>query len=336
MFRAATAVRRIDAPSDGSIDESHACWGGRVEEGWDIAGNANGGYLLAIAGRAMSLATGRPDPVTVTGHYLSPGKPGDAVVDTTVVRSGRRLATVSGLLSVDGRPVLSALGTFGDLDADKASDTSPPSPELVVGGPPELPTPDDCLALEPGDLFPPPFMGKVEMRLHPDDARFLDKKPTGDPRIRGWFRLRDDEPVTTLALLCAVDAFPPTIFNADLPIAWTPTVELTAHVRAVPAPGWLACRFSTRFVTAGFLEADGEIWDTTGQLVAQSRQLALVSPGLTAATSLGSESARRCRRAAVRAGSRRRRRCGATRGTSPSVRRVRRPVQPDRRPNGCS
>ena len=119
-------------------------------------------------------------------------------------------------------------------------------------------------------------MGHVELRLHPDDAGFFDGRPSGRPRIRGWFRLPDDEPIDTIALLTAVDAFPPTIFNADLPVAWTPTVELTAHVRARPAPGWLACSFTTRFVTGGFLEADGEVWDATGRLVAQSRQLALV------------------------------------------------------------
>ena len=84
--------------------------------------------------------------------------------------------------------------------------------------------------------------------------------------------------IDSLALLCAVDAFPPTAFNARLPVAWTPTVELTAHIRANPAPGWLRCRFSTRFVTAGFLEEDGEVWDSTGRLVGQSRQLALVVP----------------------------------------------------------
>ena len=77
-------------------------------------------------------------------------------------------------------------------------------------------------------------------------------------------------------LLLAVDAFPPTAFNTRLPVAWTPTVELTAHVRARPVPGWVRCRFSTRFVTGGFLEEDGEVWDERGRLVAQSRQLALV------------------------------------------------------------
>jgi len=97
--------------------------------------------------------------------------------------------------------------------------------------------------------------------------------------MRGWFRLRDGEPADTIALLCAADAFPPTAFNADFPVAWTPTIELTVHVRARPEPGWLRCTFATHFVTGGFLEEDGEIWDSTGRLVAQSRQLALVPRG---------------------------------------------------------
>ena len=119
-------------------------------------------------------------------------------------------------------------------------------------------------------------MGRVELRLHPDDAGYSSGAPSGEPRVRGWFRLRDGEPIETLGLILATDAFPPTAFNARLPVAWTPTVELTAHVRARPAPGWLRCTFATRFVTGGFLEEDGEIWDGTDRLVAQSRQLALV------------------------------------------------------------
>lgn len=66
------------------------------------------------------------------------------------------------------------------------------------------------------------------------------------------------------------------MFNADLPVAWTPTVELTAHIRGIPVPGWLRCAFTTRFVSGGYLEEDGEVWDLSGRLIAQSRQLALV------------------------------------------------------------
>ncbi|MFM8303656.1 MAG: thioesterase family protein [Actinomycetota bacterium] len=237
-----------------------------VPDGWDIAGNTNGGVLLAIAGRALLVATGRADPVTMTAHYLTPARPGPVTIDTTVLKSGRRFATATATVTADDRPVLTVVGTCGTLTAE-------PLALLVVGGPPALPPPEDCVALHTPEA--PPFYDCVDVRLHPDDAGFRDGTPSGHPRVRGWFRLRD-EPADPIALLCAVDGFPPTTFNARLPVSWTPTVELTAHVRARPADGWLACGFVTRFVSGGLLEVDAEVWDRTGTLVAQSRQLALV------------------------------------------------------------
>ena len=50
----------------------------------------------------------------------------------------------------------------------------------------------------------------------------------------------------------------------------------TVHIRNPPPSGWLKCRFCTRYITGGLLEEDGEIRDEEGNLVAQSRQLALV------------------------------------------------------------
>jgi acyl-CoA thioesterase len=57
---------------------------------------------------------------------------------------------------------------------------------------------------------------------------------------------------------------------------WVPTIELTVHLRAKPAPGWLRASFTSRFIFGGYLEEDGELWDERGVLVAQSRQLAQV------------------------------------------------------------
>jgi len=258
-FATATAVTRA---GDGRYDAT-------VAEGWDIAGNTNGGYLLAIAARAMTDATGHPDPVTITAHYLAPGHAGAATIAVDVARAGRRHATGTfRLASADG---LHLVGVATTTDLAGAS-----GPLLVDARPPDLPPPDECTRSEPGDPFPPPFVGQIDMRLHPEDIPFRTGDTSGNARMRGWFRLLDDEPLDTLALVQAVDAFPPTSFNVNLPIGWTPTIELTAHVRHRPVPGWLACAFVTRNIAGGYLETDGEIWDASGSLVAQSRQLQLV------------------------------------------------------------
>ena len=57
-FAAATAVKPAAAGE----------WEAAIVPGWEIAGNANGGYLLATATRALVSAAGRPDPVTATAH----------------------------------------------------------------------------------------------------------------------------------------------------------------------------------------------------------------------------------------------------------------------------
>ena len=257
-FASATAV----------VPRDDGTYGAEIADGWEIAGNANGGYLLAIAARAVTVATGRPDPVTITAHYLAPGHPGPATVSVDVLRAGGRHSTAFFTLVAADRALLAGVATTTELHMSRG-------PLRVDVAPPELPPPDECVLLVPADPLPPPFVGKVEVRLHPDDAPFRGE-PSGEARMRGWFRLRNGEVLDSVALVQAVDAFPPTSFNANLPVTWTPTVELTAHVRRHACDGYLACAFSTRNIAGGYLETDGEIWDESGTLVAQSRQLQLV------------------------------------------------------------
>jgi acyl-CoA thioesterase len=246
---------------------------GEIIDGWDVVGNANGGYLMAIAARAMTDAADRPHPVSVTCHFLSPGRPGPVSIKPEIIKRGRTLTTVRADLRTTDRTVLTALGTFSDLDALEG-------PVLVDATPPDLPDPEDCIWVHASSAgIPPALMDRIELRLHPDNAGFANDGSNGAPLIRGWVRPLGGEPLDVFTLLLAVDCFPPTIFQTGLHVAWTPTDELTAHIRGVPEPGWLRCRFSTRFITGGLLEEDGEVWDTTGRLVAQSRQLALTPRG---------------------------------------------------------
>lgn len=268
IFAAATAVHRVVTETAAESAAAVTRFSAEVAPGWDIGGNANGGYLMAIAGRAMAEAVGRP-PVTVTAHYLRPASAGPCDVEVTTVRSGRRFATATATLSMESGPVLSLLGTFGEQ--------TPGGPSLTSELPVELPPYDECAAPLRAEEGPDPEMHRrLAVRFRPGDDGFRNGHPSGRPEIRGWFAFADGEDIDSIGLLLVADAFPPPIFNTELPVAWVPTVELTVHVRARPEPGPLRCRFRSRFIHGGLLDEEGEIWDSTGTLVAQSRQLALV------------------------------------------------------------
>lgn len=259
-FREATAIELL---ADRPVRRYRA----EIHDGWDIGGNANGGYVLAVAGRAMADAAGRP-PLTITAHYLAPAPPGPCEIAVEPVRVGRRLATWTASLAQGDRELIRVLGTFGTPARGDI--------ELVAGAPPDLPPYDECpVGGDPFDPHVPGIATRLAVRLRPGDDEFRRGAPTGRAEIAGWFAFATEEPIDEIGLLLAADALAPAVFNSGLPAGWVPTVELTVHVRARPAPGPLRCAFRTRFIAAGTLEEDGEIWDSSGALVAQSRQLAL-------------------------------------------------------------
>src|SRR5690606_18815950 len=106
-----------------------------VKPGWDIGGNANGGYLMAIAGRAMAEAVGRP-PVTLTAHYLRPAPAGPCELDVTTVRQGRRFATATASLTMESGEIIRLLGTFGEQ--------TPGGPSQMLATPVDLPPYEEC------------------------------------------------------------------------------------------------------------------------------------------------------------------------------------------------
>ena len=245
-----------------------------IHDGWDINGNANGGYLLALAANHLRAVSGRPHPLSVTGHYLAPGTPGPVQIDATVIKSGRRFSTVTGQLRRDHAGIMQVTGTFGDLSQTNDEYSH------IVGGPPDLPPMDECVARSPAQgVVPVALQARLKVRLRPGDESFGFAERKGVAEMAGWFAFADGRPVDTLALLLACDAFPPAVFHIDLPPGWVPTLEYTVHVRAIPAPGPVRCVFRSQFVQGGFFNEDGEVWDSTDRLVAQSRQLGLTPLG---------------------------------------------------------
>ena len=240
-----------------------------LPDDWGAGPGVNGGFMLALCTRALARAAPFPDPLVASGYYLRPGTPGPARVTTEVIRAGKTTAFGESALWRDGKQVLRTTAAFTDLAQAAARS---PRFAFSAGAAPVLPPPEECFGFEPGGVRGVSIADHFDYRM-PAAPGWLTGRPSGDPRHEFWMRFRDGRQPDLLALPLIVDAAAPAVL--ELGIAST-TVELTVHLRARPAPGWLACRIWTSYVGGGYHEEDFEAWDSAGTLVAQSRQLALI------------------------------------------------------------
>ena len=265
-FDAATAVR--PTARDGVFEAD-------VDERWTVGDKPNGGYLLALLGRAareVARREGAPgwEVQSSAVTYLRPPDLAPALVRATVLRQGRTAAHVRVVLSQSGADLVDAVFILGELAADSTA-------RYDAVAPLRAPEPDRCVRIrsESPDRVRVAFLDAVELRLDPAALPFGEAPaPAGTPaELRGWSRFADGRPPDPLSLLFSVDAVPP----ATLMIGssgWVPTLQMSTYVRAQPAPGWLGIRIAANVVAAGTVDETCVVWDSRGHVVAQATQLA--------------------------------------------------------------
>jgi acyl-CoA thioesterase len=206
-------------------------------------------------------------------HYLRPPAEGEVRIETTLEREGRSLSTVTARMLQDGRSQALATAAFS-RPRERVS-----FQHAVM---PDAPPPE---ALEP---IPTGLESHVPIR-----ARFEERWAIGDrpwaagpnALAGGWIRLTEPHVLDAPLLTALADAWPPAIFSyaeVGALVGGVPTVDLTIHFRApLPPPDagvhdWVLVVFRSRKACEGFVEEDGELWSRDGELLVQSRQLAVV------------------------------------------------------------
>ncbi len=174
-----------------------------------------------------------------------------------------------------GGPALTVQVTTATLGHDPSAYSEPM---------PDVPPVEECFSVaEHRDLAPPgvqvPGLSlRVDTRLDVATAGWAFGQPSGEPVLRAWMRFADGREPDPLALVIFADALPPTSFAMGN-MGWAPTVQLQVLVRALPAPGWCLVEARSSEIAGGWVDEDYRIWDSTGRLVAQSRQLARAPRG---------------------------------------------------------
>jgi acyl-Coa thioesterase superfamily protein/acyl-CoA thioesterase superfamily protein len=244
-------------------------FGAELHPEWTIGGKPNGGYLLAILGRAAQAAAPHPDVIAASAHYLRPPEPGPVAVEVEVLRTGRTASQVRARMVQQDRSCVEALLTTGSVGsaAEPYWDRGLPSVRTADYA--------DCVRLAPRtpDGSRVAVMDQVEVRLDPASAGFTRGKPSGRGELRGWLALPGGDSFDPVALLYAADAFPPATFDIEFS-GWVPTLELTVYVRGRPAPGPVRVLHRCQLINAGRVDENCFIWDSAGRLVAHGTQLA--------------------------------------------------------------
>ena len=243
-----------------------------LDDGYSIGGPLNGGYLLAAVLRAVVDESPHAHPVSTSAQFLRAARPGPATVRIERLKSGRTATMTRATLVQDGQSFIDTLVTTATLDPAA-------TPEWADGPASHMPDLSECVQLpEPKPESNMNLNAQMELRFDPPTIGWLSGEPTGRPEARAYFRMAETQDPDPFVLALAVDALPPVVFSAGLR-GWAPTVELTWHLRALPAPGWLTLLGSGRLINDGWFDEDVEVWDSAGRLVAQSRQLARVGRG---------------------------------------------------------
>jgi hypothetical protein len=242
-----------------------------LDPGYAIGGPLNGGYLMAAILRAVVDASPFAHPVSTSAQFLKAPVPGPARVEIEQLKAGRTAAFTRARLVQDGVSQIETLVTTATLaDAEPGYADEPAHP---------MPSPEQCERLpDPKPESGMTLNAQMEMLYDPPTIGWLHGRPTGRPESRAYFRMAEPQDPDPYVLALAVDALPPVVFSTGAR-GWAPTVALTWHLRALPAPGLLTLIGSGRLVADGWFDEDVEVRDSRGRLVAQSRQLARVGRG---------------------------------------------------------
>ncbi|MFI1464607.1 thioesterase family protein [Nocardia carnea] len=283
LVQAEAPFSRVCALTELAADEPGAGrYRGVVDEIWTIGPKVHGGTMVAGSAAAATrwLRTVEPDraamaPLSGSTDFLGAPEPGEVLYEVSIRKVGRQICLVDVTLNQRGRPLVRTAFTFGHLDGpERAPLYTPTHTDLPVE------PAANAIGYEPGSS-----MGRIvhvargmDAFLDRDWARFIDNEQ-GEPRLRMWLRPRpqdqaDPETASYIAMMAA-DMCPPVPTNLGY-FGWSPTVQMTTYLRRRPAPGWLRIIATTHEVSGGMFDSDQIVVDSTGQLVAQSRQLALL------------------------------------------------------------
>jgi acyl-CoA thioesterase len=241
-----------------------------LPEDWVALQGVHGGFVAALAVRAVQAALGDPARTlrAATFGFLRGLRPALTTFHVEEIRVGRALATYHvAVTQDDGAPsIVARCHLSPPWDGASFSDLQPPA----------LAPPVDAVR-----LTIPNHVGHVHhlpTLVHPDTTMFA-----GAPHARwlAWTRPTSPDQIDNAWLTMLGDYFPPAVCVRDTGPSRAVTIEYGIQIHAsaptVPlAPDeYLTCEMHATHAAEGFAIEDGTIWTPQGTLLASTRQTRL-------------------------------------------------------------
>ncbi|MFW0785962.1 thioesterase family protein [Gordonia sp. CPCC 206044] len=253
-----------------------------IDPVFTIGPKVHGGSVQMVVARAarsaldalvpVGEAAEQKYPVAISSDYLSAPDPAEVDIEVTVRKTGRTVTVLTVDIVQGGRTMVASSVTCARPDVGAPRYSAPNLLDLM----PVEPT-RTALWLDGSPLEEVNHLGPaLELALDPVTVPMV-RGEKGDPVVRGWARPKGGEPDAEFGILIG-DISVPVVMNLGL-LGWAPTVQLTTYVRRYPAPGWLRFAATSTEVGPGMFEEDHLVVDSTGAVIVQTRQLALIPQG---------------------------------------------------------
>ncbi len=204
----------------------------------------------------------------MSADFLSAPDPGAVQLITTVRKRGRRIGLVDVELKQGERTCVRAAITLGEPEhlVEPLLSVNPVTPVMSPEPPP---------GIEPiGPGHPAADINHLARGCDIRSDLTQTFAESGAPFFKIWVRPKEGPVDVLFALMCG-DISLPVSYAVDRR-GWAPTVQLTAYLRGLPADGWLRVACTATQIGQDWFDEDHTVVDSTGRLIVQTRQLALV------------------------------------------------------------
>jgi acyl-CoA thioesterase len=228
----------------------------------------NGGYLAAIALRAVGRETALPLPASMTCQFLSVGTFDEARVSVVCVRNSSIAECFHVTISQGEKTLVTAqVWTCAEVPGLRHVDVKYPD----AGQPQDTPSLDEIIP----DWPPYPFLRNVEQRVL-DFIPWHERAQPRPPRELQWVRFRPEGDFSDAFLNCSrylilIDMVGWDAAKLPHPQEFgfiAPTLSLTADFHDSSTESWLLTEAWAPIATQGRVTATSRVWTGNGRVLA--------------------------------------------------------------------